>query len=122
MLLAEYAYPLDANLEELLSVEGVHFLSLELAKRPAGNIGKIYQIVTSGATDTSKVKRLKGEIRGVRVIKKKLVLDLQELGIALGNSPGMTFGSRLPDGTKSLLLMSHDQQITKFLLFRLRHQ
>jgi hypothetical protein len=120
MLLAEYAYPLDAELEELLSVEGVHFLSLEL--QPETKTGKIYQVVTSGATDTSKVERLKGKIRGVREIKKKLVLDLQELGITLENLSGMTFGSRLSDGTKSLLVMSHDQQVTNFLLFRLRYQ
>jgi len=120
MLLAEYAYPLDAKLEELLSVEGVHFLSLEL--EPLVKNGKIYQIVTSGATDTSKVESLKGKIRGIREIKKKLVLDLQELDISLGDSAGMTFGSRLSDRTKSLLLVSNDQQITKFLLFRLRFQ
>ncbi|MGL4622300.1 esterase-like activity of phytase family protein [Chroococcidiopsis sp.] len=120
MLLAEYAYPLDAALEELLSVEGVHFLSLEL--QPAAKTGKIYQIVTSGATDTSKVESLKGKIRGVREIKKKLVLDLQELGISLENASGMTFGSRLADGTKSLIVMNNDQQKTKFLLFRLRYQ
>lgn len=120
MLLAEYAYPLDAELEELLSVEGVHFLSLEL--QPETKTGKIYQIVTSGATDTSKVERLKGKIKGVREIKKKLVLDLPELRVSLENSTGMTFGSRLSDGTKSLLVMSHDQQTTKFILFRLRYQ
>jgi hypothetical protein len=120
MLLAEYAYPLDAELEELLSVEGVHFLSLEV--QPAAKTGKIYQIVTSGATDTSKVASLKGKIRGVREIKKKLVLDLQELDISLDDLPGMTFGSRLPDRTQSLLLVSHDRQTTKFLLFRLRSQ
>ncbi|MDV2991835.1 MAG: hypothetical protein N4J56_001489 [Chroococcidiopsis sp. SAG 2025] len=120
MLLAEYAYPLDAEIGELLSVEGVHFLSLEL--QPAAKTGKIYQIVTSGATDTSKVESLKGKVRGVREIKKKLVLDLQELGISLENASGMTFGSRLADRTKSLLLMSNDRQVTKFLLFRLRYQ
>ncbi|MBD2304028.1 esterase-like activity of phytase family protein [Chroococcidiopsis sp. FACHB-1243] len=120
MLLAEYAYPLDAELEELLSVEGVHFLSLEL--QPETKTGKIYQVVTSGATDTSKVEKLKGKIKGVREIKKKLVSDLQELGITLENSSGMTFGSRLSDGTKSLLVMSHDQQVTNFLLFRLHYQ
>ncbi|NHC33587.1 esterase-like activity of phytase family protein [Scytonema millei] len=118
MLLAEYAYPLDAALEELLSVEGVHFLSLEL--QPETKTGKIYQIVTSGATDTSKVESLKGKIKGVREIKKKLVLDLQEVGVALGNPLGMTFGCRLADGTKSLIVMSNDQQKPEFLLFRLR--
>ncbi|OWY68063.1 hypothetical protein B7486_28190 [cyanobacterium TDX16] len=120
MLLAEYAYPLNAALEELLSVEGVHFLSLEL--QPETKTGKIYQIVTSGATDTSKVESLKGKIRGVREIKKKLVLDLQELGISLENASGMTFGSRLADRTKSLIVMSNNQQKTKFLLFRLHYQ
>jgi hypothetical protein len=116
MPLAEYAYPIDGKLEELLSVEGVHFLSLELEQLAAG---KIYQIVTSGATDTSTVKSLKGKIGGNRAIKKQLVLDLQKLGISLGNLTGMTFASRLPDRTKSLLLMSHDRQTTKFFLFRL---
>ena len=118
MLLAEYAYPLDAELEELLSVEGVHFLSLEV--QPVAKNGKVYQIVTSGATDTSKVESLKGKVRGVREIKKKLVLDLQELGISLENASGMTFGSRLPDRTRSLLLVSNERQMANFLLFHLR--
>jgi hypothetical protein len=57
-------------------------------------------------------------------VKKKLVLDLSTLDIDLDNLEGMTLGPRLPDGSQSLLLVSDDnftdEQMTQFLLFRLK--
>lgn len=132
VLLAEYLYPLaptsssatSNSLVELLSVDlGGHFLSLERSKEQSGFNEKIFQIATGGATDTSRIDSLKGEIKGVRPIKKKLLLDLKDLGIPLDNLQGMTLGPRLRDGTQSLLLVSDnnfdEQQATQFLLFRL---
>lgn len=132
VLLAEYFYPLDPtsssaasnDLVELLSVDlGGHFLSLERYKGQSGFNEKIFQIATGGATDTSRIDSLKGEIKGIRPIKKKLLLNLEELGITLDNLQAMTLGPRLRDGTQSLLLVSDnkfdDQQATQFLLFRL---
>ena len=51
------------------------------------------------------------------------MLDLDDLGIPLDNVEGMTFGPRLPDGRRSVVLVSDDNfaasQFTQFLLFAL---
>ena len=131
VLIAEYSYPLEQTLHdatlnslvELISVDrGGHFLSLERSREEFGLGEKIFQIATGGASDTSRINSLKGEIKSIRPIKKKLLLDLNQLGIPLDNLQGMTLGPRLRDGTQSLLLVSNnnfnDQQTTQFLLFR----
>jgi hypothetical protein len=49
---------------------------------------------------------------------------LSTLGIYLDNLEGMALGPRLPDGSRSLLVVSDDNfkeaQMTQFLLFRLK--
>lgn len=133
VLISEYFYPLDPtpsgaisnDLVDLLAVDqGGHFLSLERSKGSLGFNGRIFQMATGGATDTSRIASLKGSLNGIKPIKKKLLLDLNELGIPLDNLQGITLGPRLPDGTQSLLLVSDDnfknEQVTQFLLFRLK--
>ncbi len=55
------------------------------------------------------------------VAHKRLLLDLDDLGIPLDNVEGMTFGPRLHGGRRSLVLVSDnnfaDTQFTQFLLF-----
>ena len=55
--------------------------------------------------------------------RKTLLLDLDDLGIPLDNVEGMTFGPRLPDGRRSVVLVSDNNfaasQFTQFLLFAL---
>ena len=55
--------------------------------------------------------------------RKKLLLDLDELGIPLDNVEGMTFGPRLRHGRESVVLVSDNNfaatQFTQFLLFAL---
>jgi hypothetical protein len=57
-------------------------------------------------------------------IKKKLVLNLDDLKIKLDNIEGMAIGPKLPDGSQSLLLVSDNNfnrlEITQFLWFRLK--
>lgn len=132
VLLAEHLYLLEpvpaeviANgLTELLALqtEG-YFLSLERTFGFAGAGAKIFQVVIGNATDTTKIANLKGNIAQVQPLRKKLLLDLADLGIYLDNLEGMTVGPRLPDGSRSLLLISDDnfdeQQINQLLLFRL---
>ena len=81
-------------------------------------------MATGGANDTSTFDAFQGNIGGVTPIYKERLLDLAELGIPLDNLEGMTLGPQLPDGTRSLLLVSDDNfndlQATQFLLFRLR--
>lgn len=131
VLLAEHLYLLEPapvevisnGLTELLALskEG-YFLSLERTFGLTGAGAKIFQVVVANATDTSGFDNLK-EIGGIQPLKKKLILDLQDLDIYLDNLEGMTLGSRLPDGSRSLILISdnnfNEQQVTQLLLFRL---
>ena len=135
VLVAEHLYLLDSapievisnGLTELfaLKTEG-YFLSLERTFGFTGAGAKIFQVVIGNATDTSNIASLKGDLGQVRVLKKQLLLDLQDLGIYLDNLEGMTEGPRLPDGSRSLLLISDDnfnqEQISQLLLFRLVEQ
>jgi hypothetical protein len=134
LLISEHLYQLDSlpsgtvahGLADLLALDqSGHFLSLERFLSPLGFSAKIFQVATGGATDTSQIASLKGETR-VEPVKKKLLLDLSQLGITLGKLEGMTLGPRLPDGTQSLVLVSdndfRDAQVNQFLLFRLRSE
>lgn len=133
MVVAEHLYLLDPTpagaidngLTEIVTVDmGGHFLTLERTYGVLGANAKIYQMAMSAATDTSTIETLKGDVSRIEPVKKKLVLDLSELGIYLDNLEAMTLGPRLPDGSQSLLLVSDDNfrdaQITQFLLFRLK--
>ncbi len=132
VLLAEHLYLLDPapievisnGLTELLALpkEG-YFLSLERTYGFTGAGAKLFQVVIGNATDTSNIVSLKGNIAQVQPLRKQLLFDLQDLGIYLDNLEGMTIGPQLPDGSRSLLLISddnfNDEQISQLLLFRL---
>lgn len=131
VLIAEYLYPNDSP--PLLSVNGLtelvvldqggHFLSMEHSFGIAGAGARIFELATGGATDTSGIPRLGGDLSGIEPIRKRLLLDLKDLNVPLDNLEGMALGPQLPDGTQSLLLVSDDNfnpnQFTQFLLFRL---
>jgi hypothetical protein len=130
-LVSENFYQLDSapltianGLTELVAIgKGGHFLSLERSLGLSGYDAKIFQLALGGATDTSRIYSLKGNVTTAEPVKKKLLLNLQDLGIPLYNLEGMTLGPRLPDGSQSLLLVSDDnfneEEKTQFLLFRL---
>ena len=132
ILVAEHLYLLEPapvevisnGLTELLALptEG-YFLSLERTFGFTGVGAKIFQVVIGNATDTSNIESLKGDLGQVRTLNKQLLLDLEDLDIYLDNLEGMTVGPRLPDGSRSLLLISDDnfneEQISQLLLFRL---
>lgn len=132
-LISEHLYPLDPKpagtiehgLSELLSIDqGGHFLGLERSLGLQGFQVKLYQATTSTASDTSSIKSLRGELKGTQPMRKQLLLNLNQLGINLDNLEGMTIGTRLPDGSQSLVLVSDDNfnflQVTQFLLFRVK--
>lgn len=131
-LVSENLYTLDAvplsvlnNLTELVTVGGGQFLSLERSFGLSGYGARIYQVAVGAATDTSRINSFKGISAMVEPVRKKLLLDLTELGIPLYNLEGMTLGPRLPDGSQSLVLVSDDNfdeaQKTQFILLSLRH-
>ena len=130
-LVSENLYNLDQvpltvlnGLTELVTVGGGQFLSLERSFGLSGYSARIYQVALGAATDTSRIQSFKGQVTMVEPVKKKLLLDLSELGIPLYNLEGMTLGPQLPDGSKSLVLVSDDNfdeaQKTQFILLRLK--
>ena len=130
-LVSENLYKLDQvpmtvlnGLTELLTVGGGQILSLERYFGLSGYSARIYQVAVGAATDTSRIQSFKGQLTMVEPVKKKLLLDLSELGIPLYNLEGMTLGPQLPDGSKSVVLVSDDNfdeaQKTQFLLFSLK--
>lgn len=132
-LISEHLYPLDrgprwsltTGLTELVALsQGGYFLSLERSLGFLGYGARIFQVATGAATDTSNISSLKGELKGIEPVRKKLVLDLANLGIVLDNLEGMALGPRLPDGTQSLVLVSDNDfdetRKTQILLFRLK--
>ncbi|HEY9767437.1 MAG TPA: esterase-like activity of phytase family protein [Coleofasciculaceae cyanobacterium] len=132
VVVAEHLYLLESapveiisnGLTELLALptEG-YFLSLERTFGFAGAGAKLFQVVVGNATDTTNIASLKGNKPQVQPLRKKLLFNLEDLGIYLDNLEGMTTGPRLPDGSRSLLLISddnfNDEQISQLLLFRL---
>ena len=131
-LLAEYRYPLSlepsgAVVNGLTALEvidqGGHFLALERAFGLRGFAVKLYQLATGGATDTSSISSLRGDVSGLSPIRKRLVLDFADTPLEVDNLEGMTLGPRLPDGSQSLLIVSDNNfegdRATQLLLLRL---
>jgi 3-phytase len=115
------------GLVELLPFNDQFMLSMErsfsVGAPDTGNTIKLYSVAFPGADDVNGFDSLAGLLGGVRTVEKTLLLDLDELGIALDNVEGMTLGPRLPDGRRSLVLVSDNNfaasQFTQFLLFAL---
>ncbi|MBL1211148.1 esterase-like activity of phytase family protein [Geminocystis sp. GBBB08] len=136
VLVGEYLYLIDNpalgvlfnGVSELLALpqEG-YLLSLERTLGLRGYGAKIFQLVIANATDISSEKTLTQDISNIIPIRKKLVLDLQKLGIQLDNLEGITFGPRLADGSQSLIMISDNnfnkegKQKNQFLLFKLNN-
>jgi hypothetical protein len=131
LLLAEHLYLLDSTpegtpasgLAELLTLDQAgHFLSLERSLSP-NESAQLFQFVIGAATDIASFANLKGDISGIQPVRKRLLLNLGELGISFGQPESMTLGPQLPDGSQSLLLVNNidinDNSTSQFLLFRL---
>jgi hypothetical protein len=129
--LAEYVYHLEYpplgsiehGLSEIQALDnGGHFLSLERSLSLLGFKIRIFQTVTGGATDVSRIDSLADS--SANPISKKLVLDLADLKIGLDNIEGMAIGPPLPGGGSMLLMVSDNNfqrlQVNQVLLFRLR--
>jgi hypothetical protein len=113
------------GLVELLPFNTQFMLSRErsfsVGAPDTGNTIKIYSVAFPGAENVDGVESLSGVLANVRSVKKTLLLDLDTLGIPLDNIEGMTIGPRLPDGRRSLILVSDNNfaagQFTQFVLF-----
>ncbi|NEP37796.1 MAG: esterase-like activity of phytase family protein [Okeania sp. SIO2H7] len=112
------------GLVELLAVSDRHLLSLERSfSLGPGNFIKIFEVSLEGATNIEDIDSLQENITEITPVRKKLLLDLNNLGFTLDNLEGMTFGPILADGRPSLILVSDNNfnffQVTQFLVFKL---
>jgi hypothetical protein len=137
-VLGQYAYPIgpipaapgpgmaaDNGVSEILAVDAHRLLVLEHSgvqdsKGRYRNYARLYEIDVAAATDIIQRAALPGE--GVQPVSKRLVLDLNTLGLdRIDNLEGMAWGPKLPDGHDSLVLVSDDNfnasQVTQLLAF-----
>ncbi len=79
-----------------------------------------FSVGAPGTGNTIRLDELTLRGDGSRPVRKRLLLDLDQLGIPLDNVEGMTFGPRLKHGRRSLVLVSDDNfAAAQFLLFAL---
>jgi hypothetical protein len=113
------------GLVELLPFNSQFMLSMErsfsVGAPDTGNTIKLYSVAFAGADNVDGAESLSGMLANVRAVTKTLLVDLDTLGIPLDNIEGMTIGPKLPDGRRSLVLVSDNNfsasQFTQFLLF-----
>jgi hypothetical protein len=140
-ILAQYAYPQEkifatpvpptafstTGVSSLLAVDQVDptkFLVMERAfVTGVGNKIRIYEIDTKGATNVAKLSTLSGA--EVKPVKKRLLVDLADLPLStIDNVEGMTWGPRLPNGERTLVLVSDNNfaatQVTQFIALAVR--
>jgi 3-phytase/alkaline phosphatase D len=109
------------GLVELLPLNSQFLVAMERSFTVGGgNTIRLYRAALPGATDVSGVADL-DEAGTVRPVRKRLLLDLDTLGLTLDNIEGMTLGPRLADGGRALVLVSDNNftpgQQSQFLLF-----
>lgn len=112
------------GLVELLPLNSQFLLAMERSfSTGAGNTVRIHRVALPGATDVRGVTDL-DTAGAVRPARKRLLIDLDSLGLTLDNLEGMTLGPRLPGGGRALLLVSDNNftpgQVSQFLLFKAR--
>ncbi len=87
-----------------------------------GNVVNIYEVSTAGATDVLGVDALyqDGSPIDVTPATKRLVFSFDDLGVPIDNIEGMTFGPTLPDGRRTVVIVSDNNfnagQFTQFVV------
>lgn len=136
MPLAQYAYEIDAvaypatpadafkinGISDILWVGNNQLLVVErsFSTGRQGCVIKIYLADLSAATDVTTVPNLLAKNTYIPIRKKRL-LNMDDLNKDIFNIEGVTFGPKLPNGRQSLLLVADDNfsthDRTQFLLF-----
>lgn len=138
---AQYAYPLpkipldkaatgsfppDNGLPELLAVSNNEFIAIERAF--ADGVGNTIRLtratIEPDTTDVRAVRSLVGA--SYKPMKRELLLEMPVTyqGIKLDNIEGISWGPRLANGNRTLVLVADnnfaDNQVTQFLAFEVR--
>ncbi|GAA2670776.1 esterase-like activity of phytase family protein [Streptomyces lunalinharesii] len=99
-------YAAARGASEVLALDATDFLVVE--RTYASGLGypiRIYWTTTRGATDV----RDRGALTGhEHPMPKRLVFDSRTTGVNTDNVEGLTWGPRLPDGTRALILVADD--------------
>jgi hypothetical protein len=139
MPLAQYAYQIDAVVQEPISsglfiVNGVADIlaisdkQLLVTERSfsAGRLGnnvRVYLVDLDSAENVAGIGSLQKN-PPQRPLQKKLLVNMDKLGRLIDNVEGATLGPRLPNGKRSLLFVADDNfsslQKTQFLLFEVQ--
>jgi hypothetical protein len=132
---AQYAYLIDPiahepNPKEAFAVNGVSAIQYYgkdqlLVVERSYSTGtqactiKVYLCDVSKATDVKNLASLKNQ--AYTLASKKLILNMNDLGVFIDNIEGVTFGPKLVNGKQSLLFVSDNnfsnKQKTQILLF-----
>ena len=136
--IAQYAYTIDAvahtpnppgsfkinGISDILSVGENKLLVIERSFSTgwlACTI-KIFLADLSQADNIENIPSLKNK-KDVKMVSKKLLVNMDSLGFYIDNIEGVTFGPNLPDGHRTLLFVSDNNfvpiQKTQFLLFEI---
>lgn len=111
----------DNGVSEVLMLDAHRMLVLERAYAlGTGNSLRLFEVDTRDGSDTLALPRL--EAGNHRPAPKRLVADFAQLGLArLDNTEGMAWGPRLPNGRRTLVVVSDDNfnpmQVTQFAAF-----
>lgn len=110
------------GLAEIIALDDTHLLSLERSfSLDTGNVIKLFKVDLSNADNIQKINSLNNQFTHISPVKKELLLDLSNLELILDNIEGMTFGPKLADGQRSLILVSDNNfnplQSTQVLIF-----
>jgi hypothetical protein len=111
------------GLSDLLALPGGDLLALEREfVEGKGLVIQIFRIALAGATDVSGWESLAG--KSWKPVRKTLVYDFARAGFVPDNLEGMAFGPTLPDGSRTLVLVSDNNfnpfEKTQIVALRLR--
>ncbi len=131
----EYGYPITVSekygLVDFIAVAPDTLLTMERDFNKSSNKSSIYiyEATLRGATDLSLVNEIKN-LKGLVLVEKKLILNLDTIIPSLSkeyqqldNFEGITIGPTLPNGNRSVIIVSDnnfkEKQRTAFIAFEL---
>lgn len=115
-----------SGLPDLLALDNQgHFLSIERSFTGLGFAVFLFQVSLEDADQIQNIDSLLAvDSQKIKPVKKKLLLDLRTLDVLLDNIEGLTLGPSLPDGQRSLILISDNNfnslQRNKILAFKIK--
>ncbi len=95
------------GLVEAIALDRDRLLTLERQWVPGVGVEiKLYEVSVAGSPEVSRIEPPAS--LSLATVRKTLLLNFADLGLLLDNFEGMTFGPPLPDGRRTLFLVSDD--------------